>query len=96
MTSKEMKELLANKLHDEGTYFTKAHIHMTKIRDGYKIVIEDYEHIPFTLRMEQDEYFGFLTTVYADDECIYFHDSKHEYDPFHAILNLGYYIGTRF
>lgn len=98
MNTKEIKELLAQKLHDEGTYFTKSDIKMTKVKNGYKIIIKDYEHIPFILKTEQDEYFGFLTTIYRDDEetYIYFDDSKREYDLFHAILYLGYYIGSRF
>lgn len=98
MSVKEMKKLLASKLHEEGTYFTERDISMKKISKGYRIVIKDYEHIPFDLEMEEDEEFGFLTTVYTDWEgdYIFFDESKISYDPFHAILNLGYYIGTRF
>jgi hypothetical protein len=96
MTTVEMKDLLASKLRDEGTYFKKSDISIRKIADGYKIVIKDYEHIPFILKMTKDEDFGFLTTVYADGDCFFFNDSKYEYDEFHAILTIGYYVGTRF
>ena len=96
MTTKEMKELLATKLHEEGTYFTKSDISIKKIKDGYRIVIKDYEHIPFELKMEQDDFFGYMTMITANGREVYFSDSKRAYDPFNAILHLGYYIGSRF
>ena len=98
MTTNELKNILADKLQSEGTYFTKKHIHATKTKAGFKVVIEDYEHIPFTIHLEEDDYFGkcvFVQTPFEED-CIIFRYSKKEYPLFEAILGLGYYIGTRF
>jgi hypothetical protein len=101
MTTKELKDILADKLKSEGTYFTKKHIHATKTKTGFKVIIDDYEHIPFTIHMEEDDYFGkcvFVQTPYdcEAEECIAFRYSKNEYPLYEAILCLGYYIGTRF
>lgn len=98
MTTNELKSILADKLQSEGTYFTKKHIHAAKTKTGFKVVIEDYEHIPFMINMEEDDYFGkcvFVQTQF-DTECITFRYSKKEYPLHEAILSLGYYIGTRF
>ena len=98
MTTNELKDLLASKLREERTYFTRQHISATKGKNHFKVVIEDYEHIPFYLNMEEDDYFGkcvFVQTPF-DDECIAFHYSKKEYPLHDAILSLGYYIGSRF
>ena len=101
MTINELKSILADKLQSEGTYFTKKHIHATKTKSGFKVVIEDYEHIPFTIHMEEDDYFGKCVFVqipggYEDNSCISFRYSKKEFPLHEAILSLGYYIGTRF
>ncbi len=95
MTINEMKELLASKLKDEGTYFTKKHINISKIKNGYKIVIEDYEHVPFKLIMEHEDD-CYTTYAYCDGECVYFYDSKYRFYDWEAIMNIGYYIGTHF
>ena len=95
MTTTEMKQELYNKLRDEGTYFTKSHISINRIENGYRIIIKDYEHIPFTIKEEQDEYFGYILFIKADD-YIEMIDSKIGYDYHRAMLDIGYYIGTRF
>lgn len=100
MTTKEIKETLAYKLRSEGTYFTKSDISCKRIKNGYRIVIKDYEHIPFTIYMEEDEDLGYCVYTrgmhdYYTDELSFCY-SKHEYPLEEAILNLGYYIGTRF
>lgn len=99
MKTTEMKEILFQKLQDEGCYFTKSDISITTTKEGYKVVIKDYEHIPFTITTEEDtDYFGYI--VYIRDEFeernIIFVDSKKEYDFKTALVRLGYYIGTRF
>lgn len=96
MTTKEMKDILATKLHDEGCYFTKSDISIRKSGNNYKIIIKDYEHMPFTVKFETDDYFGFCVLVYADKYNIIFVDSKRKYDIETALIRLGYYIGTRF
>ena len=99
MTTNEMKDILASKLKSEGTYFTKSYISIRKIKNGYRIVIKDYEHIPFTIYMEEDDYFGYCVFIrgmqdYYDD--LVFTYSKKGYPIEEALINLGYYIGTRF
>ena len=98
MTTNELKDILAGKLQSEGTYFTKKDIIARKTKNGFKVVIKDYEHIPFTITLEEDDYFGqcvFVQTPF-DEECISFRYSKRGYPLFESILSLGYYIGTRF
>lgn len=99
MTTNEMKNILAEKLHDEGCYFTKSHISITKDQKGYLVVIKDYEHHPFTITTEYDEdYFGYIVSVYSEwhEKNIIFVDNKKDYDFKTALIRLGYYIGTRF
>ena len=98
MTTNEMKDILASKLQSEGTYFKKSHIKITTRPHGYQVVIKDYEHCPFNIRLEEDEYFGYCVWVKDEwsDEYIIFEDSKKEYKLFEALQQLGYYIGTRF
>jgi hypothetical protein len=98
MTINEMKSILAQKLASEGTYFTEKHISIRTRTNGYRITIEDYEHIPFNLTLEEDEYFGkcvFIGTPF-DDESVSFRHSKKDYPIYEALLDLGYYIGSRF
>lgn len=94
-----MREILFKKLQDEETNFSKSEISIKKNRNNtYTIVIKGYEHIPFTMSFEEDDYFGFI--VYVKDEFeernIIFVDSKEEYRIDRALIQLGYYIGTRF
>lgn len=97
MTTNEMKTILADKLKAENTYFTKSDISIKKHGEKYKIVIKDYEHIPFTMSFNFDDYFGFTVWVTNDSfKTIAFVDSKKEYDIKTALIQLGYYIGTRF
>ena len=99
MKTAEMREILFKKLQDEETNFSKSEISIKKNRNNtYTIVIKGYEHIPFTMSFEEDDYFGFI--VYVKDEFeernIIFVDSKEEYRIDRALIQLGYYIGTRF
>lgn len=99
MTTNEMKDILASKLKSEGTYFTKSDISIRSIKNGYRIVIKDYEHIPFTIYMEEDDYFGYCVYIRGmQDEYddLVFTYSKSGYPLEEALLNLGYYIATRF
>lgn len=98
MKTAEMKQILADKLKAENCYFTKQDIHIQKVNDSkYKIHIADYEHIIFTMFAEVDEYFGYTVTITNNfDDCDIFVDSKKGYDYKSALIELGYYIGTRF
>ena len=71
---------------------------MRKTAHGFKIVIKDYEHIPFSVHLEEDDYFGYCVFVRTtfDEDCDIFRSSKKAYPLEEAILSLGYYIGTRF
>ena len=98
MTANEIKNTLAEKLQNEGTYFQKSDISVTATKTGYRIIIKDYEHIPFTVTLDDDDYFGkcvFITTPF-DEDCIIFNSATHDYPIWTSILSLGYYIGSRF
>ena len=98
MTTNEIKQALADKLKAEGTYFTKKDITCRKTKTGYKVVIKDYEHIPFTITLEEDDYFDYcviITTPFEED-CISFANATYDYPIWTSILSLGYYIATRF
>lgn len=98
MTTNEIKTTLADKLHAEGTYFTKSDISVRSTKTGYRIVIKDYEHIPFTVTLEEDEYLGKCVFIQRPGNCgsIIFNCATHDYPLWTSIIELGYYIGTRF
>lgn len=93
-----MKNILFKKLQDEQCNFKKADINITKQKESYQIVIKGYEHTPFKMTFEHDEYFGYIVYIYDlfEESNIIFIDSKKEYDIKTALIHLGYYIGTRF
>lgn len=98
MTTNELKEILANKLQAEGTYFTKSDISARKTKTGFRVVIKDYEHIPFAINLEEDDYFGLCVWVQDafEGKVIHFSHSKKSYPIEEAVIYLGYYIGNRF
>ena len=103
MTSVEMKDILYKKLQDEGCYFKKKDISVK--RSGRDVVFEiaGYEHCPFTLMVEEDEFFAMGYIVMATipeegtvaDEIV---KNKENLDRAirDVIVRIGYYIGTRF
>lgn len=97
MTTNEMKTTLFKKLQDEQTYFKKSDISIKKVKDKYKIVIADYEHIIFTMSFYYDEdYNEYTIMISEDDELIIFTDSKKDYNIEDALIELGYHIGNTF
>lgn len=98
MTTNEIKDTLASKLKAEGTYFTKSDISVRKTKTGYRIIIKDYEHIPFTVTLEDDDYFDKCVIIRTpfDEDCIIFTNATYDYPIWTSILSLGYYIATRF
>ena len=98
LKTNEMKNILYCKLQDESCYFTKKDISIKKVKDSYIILIKDYEHITFEMKFEYDEYFGYLVSIkdLLYNEYVAFCDSKYDYNCKDALLQLGYYIGTRF
>lgn len=101
MTTQEMKNILFKKLQDEQCDFKKSDISITKQKESYQIVIKDYEHVPFKMTFEHDEYFGYIVSIFntgdiIDYENIVFVENEKDYDIKTALIHLGYYIGTRF
>ena len=95
-----MKQILADKLKAENCYFTKKDIHIQKVHDSkYAIYIAGYEHIIFYLRLffEDNEHIVFISNkdMRYNDESIMV-ESKNNYDYESALIELGYYIATRF
>lgn len=97
MTTNELKTILAYKLHAEHAYFQKSDISARKTKSGYRVVIKGYEHCPFTITLEDEEYFGHCVWVRLEDgDYIHFASSKKSYPIEEAVIYLGYYIGSRF
>lgn len=94
----EMKQILAKKFKDEGCCFIKQDIIIEKGNNKYYIKIKDFEHILFTMFFgEPDGYFDYVVQIINtfDDDYIYT-ESKNGYDIESALIELGYYIATRF
>ena len=108
MTVVEMKRVLANKLKDENTYFTISDISIRKCKVDtsikyvrqdakYRIVIKDYEHCPFIMVCEYDEFFGYSIFITCEfDNYMFSNFDEFEYDIENALLYLGYHIGNTF
>lgn len=101
MKTTEMKEILYNKLKAENTYFTKQDINIKTVNENkYIITIKDYEHINFrmTLSIDENEYEVTISQYYNNkfDELVSYQTSRKAYDIEYALIELGYYIGTRF
>lgn len=96
MTTNEMKTILYNKLQDENCNFSKSDISIRKDGETYKIIIKDYEHCPFRMSFEYDYCCGYIVYLYIDKTNVIYVDSKKDYDIKTALIELGYYIGTRF
>lgn len=110
MTTKNMKEILAKKLKDENTYFTKSDISIRKkeyICKGttdkdysYKVIIKDYEHITFVIDIKSN--YGidpYICVYYKEDDfkaMIIYDDFFSDKDIENTLVKLGYFIGTRF
>ena len=101
MKTTEMKETLYNKLKAENCYFTKSDIGIKKESDNkYIITIKDYEPFNFIMKLsiDDDEYEVIVSKYYKNeyDGLIAYETSKKDYDIKSALIELGYYIGTRF
>ena len=109
MTTKEIKEILAGKLQDEGWIGEiedlMGLIKVKTDKDATWITIKDYEHITYKMTQESDDYFGKIVQIYEYwklgdklemGDCITFIDSKREYRIREALIHLGYHIGTTY
>ena len=99
MTINEIKNLLAKKLEDEGSNFTKKDISIKRngTGDKFTIIMKDYDHCPIKIRTEVDKYFGncIWVTYEFEDETLLF-DSKTSWAWESAIKNIGYDIANTF
>ena len=108
MKTVELKEVLRQKLMDEGwTDVKKSDISIKKKGKAWWITVRDFTCLPFKMWTEDDDYFVNIVWIdgyyqYRDmdkperDENVVFCDSKYGYPFKQALVHLGYYIGTRF
>ena len=97
----EMRNILYNKLQDEGSGFKKSEIIIKKKGDKYTFQIAGYEPTWFSMTFEQDDYFGYIVWAHewynqSREDEVAFVTSKRSYNVKQAIIELGYYIATRF
>ena len=102
-TEKEMKDVLMNKLKDEGSQFKRSEVVIKPITNGYLIYVKGYEHCTYKITFDYDDFFGYelwITCGNMDEwesfEIIYDNYSKTHYDLKHALISIGYQIGTTF
>ena len=103
MKTTEMLNTLCNKLKAENTYFKKSDIHISKANENkYIIIINDYKPINFRMTLSFDDFYKeyeiTISKYYNNDfeELVTLTTSKKNYDIEYALIELGYYIGTRF
>lgn len=98
MDVNDMKNILAKKLKEEDAYLDKSHISIKKQGNAYRITLKGYEHIYFKMDFYQDEYFGYVVSIYDSFEgCnLIFVDNKKCYDVENALVELGYHIANCF
>lgn len=100
MKVQEMKQTLYQKLKDEKTIFEKNDIKIKKQNQNYIIIIKDFEHIPFKLHFENDDYFGYIVYLQYFNgvhyEVLEMFDDNKEQQTQTALLYLGYYIANHF
>lgn len=98
MNVENMKNILAQKLKEENSYLTKSHINMEKHGEDFTIVIKDYEHIYFKMRMYHDDDLGYVVSIYDSfDDCeVVFVNNEKFHDLENALIDLGYHIGNTF
>ena len=102
LTTKEMKQILVDKLKAENTYFTLKDIHMTKQGNNYKVFIADYESIIFIIKFSIDREDGEEITLWRQfkndkqKKLLLLEESHSDETIKTVLLYLGYYIGTRF
>ena len=95
----EMKQILVDKFKAEYCNFNQQDINIKKLKSNeYRLYIKDYENIVFDMVLRQpDDYFGYsIMIVNTFDDDYIFIESKNGYDIKSALIELGYYIATRF
>lgn len=101
ITTNIMKTMLYNKLCDENCNFKKSDISIRKENKNYKIVIKDYEHIVFIIKLENDD-FGKIITLWKQykgkthKNLLNLEEEHTNESMTSTLIQLGYYIGTRF
>lgn len=102
MKTTEMKETLLNKLHDENlTHLKKSDISITKANENkYIITLKDFEPFSFIMKLsiDENEYEVTISQYFNNkyDELVSYQTSQKAYDIEYALIELGYYIATRF
>ena len=99
MNVEDMKNILAQKLKDEKSYFTKADIDIKKHGKTYQIIVKGFEHIPFRMELSHNEEdFEYVVAIFDTfDNCnIIFLENPKKYDIEDALMQLGYHIAMCF
>lgn len=105
MKTTQMKEILLKKLHDENlTYLKKSDISIKKANENkYIITLKDFEPFSWSMSLSIDNDFDntyevTISQYYNNkyDELVSYQTSRITYDIEYALIELGYYIGTRF
>ena len=101
MKATEMKQTLFNKLQAENTHFQKSDISIKKANENkYIITLKDFEPFSFIMKLSIDEkeYEVTISQYFNNkyDELVSYQTSSKAYDIEYALIELGYYIGTRF
>lgn len=106
MSIEKMKSILVQKFKGENCSFTKNDIIIKKATDThYQIHIKDYEHIVFNMFLYEDAFFNekgemYIVHITSEDmkqfdESIYI-ETLTNFDIESALIELGYYIASRF
>ena len=104
MKTTEMKETLLNKLHDENlTHLKTSDISITKVNtNNYRITLKDFEPFSWSMTLSIDDFDNTYEVTISQyynnkyDELVSYQTSRKAYDIEYALIELGYYIGTRF
>ena len=88
MKKTEIKRILSNKLREENSCFTTKDIIVKDIKDGFIIMIKDFEACPFKVTFFEGEWWvydeAFEEYVAIDKDLSY------------CIIAIGYEIATKF
>lgn len=99
MNIEKIKKALAKKLRDENSSFTKKDISIEKVsKNEIWIKMRDYENVPISVKQDKDDYFGYVLFIRDefDEGLIGMCDSKVDYPWDEAMIEVGYYIASRF
>jgi len=99
MNIEKIKSALAKKFKDEQSGFTKKDIIIEKVNNNeIWIKMRGYEILPISVKQSKDDYFGYVLFIrdIFNDELIEMCESKTNYPWDEAMLEIGYYIASRY